>query len=106
MFSDTIFIIDEAHHIRITGENSKKIAPPVIERVIKDSDNVKLILLTATPMYNSQVEIIWLLNLLLQNDKKPIIYESEVFDSKGNLTPGGLKILKEKSRGYKTYQNR
>lgn len=103
MFSDTIFIIDEAHHIRTTGENSKKIAPPVIERVIKDSDNVKLILLTATPMYNSQVEIIWLLNLLLQNDKKPVLYMEEVFDTKGNLTSEGLKILKDKSRGYISY---
>merc|ERR1711871_1400033 len=109
-FSDTVFIIDEAHHIRITGENSKKIAPPVIERVIKDADNVKLILLTATPMYNSPVEIIWLLNLLLQNDKKSIIYENDVFDSKGNLRVadeknpiGGLEILKQKSRGYISY---
>jgi hypothetical protein len=109
MFSDTIFIIDEAHHIRLSDDNSNKIAPPVIERVIRDADNVKLILLTATPMYNSQVEIIWLLNLLLQNDNRPIIYENDVFDSNGNLLEGkgkklsGLDILKRKSTGYISY---
>jgi hypothetical protein len=109
IFSDTVIIIDEAHHIRITGENSKKIAPPVIERVIRDADNVKLILLTATPMYNSHTEIIWLLNLLLQNDNKPIIKESDVFDKSGILkkgtkkNPGGLEILQHKARGYISY---
>ena len=103
LFSDTVIIIDEAHHIRIDGETSQKIAPPVIERVIRDADNVKLILLTATPMYNSQVEIIWLLNLLLQNDKKPIIYNNDVFDSAGDIKEGGLEILKKKSTGYISY---
>ena len=103
MFSDTIFIIDEAHHIRITDDNSNKIAPPVIERVIKDADNVKLILLTATPMYNNQTEIVWLLNLLLQNDNRPWIDNNDIFDSKGELKSTGLEILKEKSTGYISY---
>lgn len=103
MFSDTIFIIDEAHHIRITDDNSNKIAPPVIERVLQDADNVKLILLTATPMYNNQTEIVWLLNLLLQNDNRPWIDNNDIFDSKGELKTTGLEILKQKSSGYISY---
>lgn len=109
LFSNTVIIIDEAHHIRINGENSKKIAPPVIERVIRDAENVKLILLTATPMYNSHTEIVWLLNLLLQNDNKPKIKENQIFEKSGTLippskdNPGGLEILKHKARGYISY---
>ena len=36
-------------------------------------DNLKLILLSATPMYNEAPEIVYLLNLLLNNDKKPLM---------------------------------
>lgn len=102
-FSDTVFIIDEAHNIRITGDNSTKISPPIIERVIKYSKNTKLVLLSATPMYNSMKEIVWIINLLLQNDNRPIIYNNEVFDKYGELKENGLEIIIKKSRGYISY---
>ena len=38
------------------------------------SENMKLLLLTATPMFNDYKEIIWLTNLLNLNDNRfPII---------------------------------
>jgi hypothetical protein len=37
------------------------------------SSNTKLILMTATPVYNNPLEIELLINLMLINDKKPII---------------------------------
>ena len=102
-FSNIVFIVDEAHNIRINGEKSSKIAPPIIERVIKNSKNTKLVLLSATPMYNSIKEIIWIMNLLLQNDNRPIIYHNEIFKKSGELKKTGLDILIRKSRGYVSY---
>ena len=107
-FSNTMLIIDEAHHIRLSGSNvtttnGGKIAPPMIEKVIKASDNLKLLLLTATPMYNSQYEILWLLNLLLQNDKRPTIQTNDIFDNEGNLREKGIQTSKQKSTGYISY---
>jgi len=109
-FSDTVLIIDEAHHIRISdSNNTNKIAPPVIERVIRDSENMILVLLTATPMYNSPREIIWILNLLLQNDNRPKIYENDIFDSNDNILKSskeklqGLELLRAKAEGYISY---
>tara|TARA_B100000674_G_C37973440_1_gene978080 strand:+ start:623 stop:4348 length:3726 start_codon:yes stop_codon:yes gene_type:complete len=102
-FSDRVIIIDEAHRIRISDDTQKKIAPPVIARIIKDADNIKLILLTATPMYNSPREIVWLVNLLLHNDNRPEINESDIFKSDGQFTTNGLEILKKKATGYISY---
>ena len=60
-------------------------------------------MLSATPMFNKSTEIIWLLNLLLQNDNRDPIKKSDVFDKNDILTEEGEDILKEKSRGYFSY---
>ena len=99
-FSNTVLILDEAHNIR-TGD-SEKIAPPIIEEVIKYSDNLKLILLSATPMYNGQSEIVFLLNLLLNNDNRPTVTESMIFN-KQELTTQGRELLKLISNSYISY---
>ena len=110
IFSNTVFVIDEAHNIKHTledkdsGEGKKgKILPPILEQIIRIADNVKLILLTATPMFDNATEIVWLLNLLLMNDKRPTIKISEIFDKSGNLTKQGANILRYKSKGYISY---
>ena len=41
--------------------------------VIKYSDKLRLILLTANPMYNINTEIVWILNMLLINENKNTI---------------------------------
>ena len=51
MFSDTVLIIDEAHNIKEGGKD--KVLPPIIKRVLTNSLNMKLVLLTATPMYDN-----------------------------------------------------
>ena len=75
----------------------------IIEDVIKYSKGLRLIMLSATPMFNKSTEIIWLLNLLLQNDNRDPIKKSDVFDKNDILTEEGEDILKEKSRGYFSY---
>ena len=65
LFSDSIMIIDEAHNIKEAGTKQEKILPPILERIVKISENMKLILLTATPMFDNSKEIRFLINLLL-----------------------------------------
>ena len=48
--------------------------------VIKYSDKLRLILLTADPMYNINTEIVWLLNMLLINENKNTINEKDIFN--------------------------
>ena len=104
LFSNSVLIIDEAHNIKNTNTSSKtskmKVLPPILERVVKTAENLKLILLTATPMFDNAQEIVWLLNLLLMNDKRPVVKTNQLFDRVGNLTPDGEKMLIAKSRGY------
>ena len=64
---------------------------------------MKLILLTATPMFDNSLEILWLINLLLMNDKRPLINKDDIFDKSGNITEKGIKILNYKTRGYISY---
>ena len=101
IFSDTFLIIDEAHNIK-EGEGSKTL-PPLLERIITNSKNMKLLLLTATPMSDNSREIIWLLNLLLMNDNKPKLNEGDYFDKNGNLKQSRLDKFIKKTRGYISY---
>jgi len=68
--------------------------------VIQHAENVKLVLLSATPMFNDATEIIWILNLLLANDKRPLLSHSKVFDKSGNVKESGKAILADACRGY------
>ena len=101
-FSNSIMIIDEAHHLRETSSEAKY-APSIIERVLEHSENMKLILLTATPMYDNPRELISLINLMLINDNKPKIEISDIFDLYNNFTDDGEQILAGKVRGYISY---
>ena len=60
-------------------------------------------LLTATPMYNRSTEIIWMLNMMLLNDKKTLLDYKSVFDKNGELTEAGKSLLEMKSKGYISY---
>ena len=103
MFSDRLVIIDEAHNLRNPTETGKKQISAAFKTLLKYVENVKLVLLTATPMFNNSKEIVWTLNLLLSNDKRPEIRESMIFDKHGNLTESGRTTLINKSKGYISY---
>lgn len=102
-FSDRMIIIDEAHNLRNSSEKGTKLTAQVFWNLLKHTENVKMVLLTATPMFNNANEIVWFLNLLLTNDKRPNIKMSDIFDKTGNLTVGGKKKLIETARGYVSY---
>lgn len=84
-------------------ENLGKKFPPVLRKVLKTADDIKLILLTATPMFNRAEEIVDLVNYLLINDKRPILKIEDIFNSNGDLTKEGEKKLINKISGYVSY---
>ena len=122
IFSGRLIIIDEAHNLRDIGsetetednidapagaddikesEAGKKLTP-VLRRILDVTEGTKLMLLTATPMYNSYREIIFLFNLLLRNDKKAEISDSVVFKN-GVLTDIGKKLLGNTASAYMSF---
>ena len=139
-YSNCIFILDEIQVIKSSSINKslyqnddekgekkddkdekmdhkagKKILE-VLDYIVRYGDNNKLLLLSATPMYDTSTEIIQILNLLLLNDKKaPILINKNeyyilteegkkiIFDKQGSLTNDGIQVLKQKSIGYISY---
>lgn len=102
-FSNRLIIIDEAHNLRLPSETGNKQISTAFSELVHIIENVKLVLMTATPMYNTADEIVWMVNLLLTNDRAPTVKRSDLFDKDSNLTPKGRTILKEITRGYVSY---
>jgi hypothetical protein len=66
---------------------------PFLDKVLTYTTGMKLVLLTATPMYNSYREIIFLLNLLLKNDGQATLTERDIFHSDGSFRSQGERLL-------------
>ncbi len=66
---------------------------PFLDKVLTYTTGMKLVLLTATPMYNSYREIIFLLNLLLKNDGQATLTERDIFHSDGTFRRQGERLL-------------
>ena len=106
LFSNRLIVIDEVHNIRSTEENKTKGIVENLKKVVYHVDNLKLLLLSATPMFNSYKEIIWLLNLMNLNDRRFPIKTNEIFDINGNFVQDddgneiGKDLLIQKANGY------
>jgi superfamily II DNA or RNA helicase len=100
-FSNRLVIVDEIQNIRTAGEGGDQIAPKMLEKIVHYSTDLKLVLMSATPMFNNATEIVYILNLLLENDGREKVKVNELFDGKDNLIDSG-KLL-ELSRGYISY---
>lgn len=98
--NNTLLIIDEAHHF--TGINNEY--GKALRKIIKESYNLKILLLTATPMQNLPNQIIDLLNFLrpINEPIKEIdIFKGNSYDMK--IIEEGKKKLAEMSKGYISY---
>lgn len=84
MFSNRLIIVDEAHNLRMQSEGGNKQVSKAMMDILKLTFNTKLLLMTATPMYDDAKEVIWILNLLLANDKKTLLRPSQIFDKVSN----------------------
>ncbi len=97
--NNSILIVDEAHNL------SGNEYGDALKKIIKNSENLRVILLTATPMINLADEIIDLLNFIRpEND---LIQRDKVFMGDKNyrmkLKPGGMEYLKNMAKGYISY---
>jgi superfamily II DNA or RNA helicase len=80
--NNTVIIIDEAHNIT---NNDVYIA---LSKILKNSYNYRLVLLTATPMYDNPKEIIEISNLLNMNNPDKILpIRNDLFKSYENDEP-------------------
>ena len=103
-YSNRVLIIDEAHNIRGDDSESSDDTIKYLKLLIENTRNLKLILLTATPMYNKANEIVELLTLLYANDKRDYSKIKDVFkddilikDIEFNKTELGSEIIILKS---------
>ena len=123
-FNHRLLIVDEIHNVRSDEEvkeaketkegketkESKKTKEGIsvsdeLYKLVRCADNLRLLLLSGTPMYNDPREIAWLLNLMNVNDRRATISVSDVFDRDGNLLrvngrDVGAELLRIKSTGY------
>jgi hypothetical protein len=120
-FSDHLIIVDEAHNLRdtVAGEIRDDVDPttsgdtaegkkltPILQRILAVCEGLRLMLMTATPMYDTAPEILFLLNLLILNDKKDpekLLDRDEIFESDGSLVEGAGETLAKYFRRYVSY---
>jgi hypothetical protein len=121
LFSDHLIIVDEAHNLRdlaagpsdavATGEAAEnqggKALNPFLRRIVLNAEGLRLVLMTATPMYNSAPEIVLLLNYLLMNDSKSessALRIADLFTKDGELVAGPPQMrLEAAARRYVSY---
>jgi hypothetical protein len=123
-FSGRVVIIDEAHNLRDIGESADenrdepegeeglaqskagKALTPALKNLLRSANDLTLVLLTGTPMYNSYKEIIFLLNLLLLNEYKrqsKLLTEEMIFNRDSTFTPRGEEILMKVASRYVSF---
>lgn len=94
--NNTLVVIDEAHNL--TGNTYGE----ALKYIIKNSSNLKVVLMSGTPMKNLGSDIIEMINFIRPLNSQ--IERDKVFNSeKGHLMdfkPGGLEYLKNMMRGY------
>ena len=97
--NNTILIVDEAHNLTNNSYGD------ALLKIIKNSHNLKIVLLTGTPMKNLASDIIELLNFI-RPPNDPIIRD-KVFTKHTNhemdFVKGGVDYLKKMTRGYVSY---
>lgn len=121
MFSDSLMIVDEAHNLRdadaqsksdepditaVTAANEGKAITPILKRIAEVAEGMRLMLMTATPMYDTAPEIIHLLNLLILNDTKDSerqLQLNTVFGSDKKLLESGEILLANEIKKYVSY---
>lgn len=97
--NNTLLIVDEAHNL--TGNAYGE----ALMKIIKNSYNLKIVLLSATPIKNLADDVIQLLNFVRPYNE-PILRD-RIFSSHKNhemtIKPGGIEYLKKMSSGYVSY---
>ena len=108
-FENRLIIIDEVHNIRNSENKKEKRVASRLDELIKYVHPLRLLLLSATPMYNDPREIVWLINLMNRNDGRSPLEVGEVFDPQGHFRINergeetGKELLMRKATGYVSF---
>jgi len=108
-FNNRLIIIDEFHNIRQSKDNTNKLVSNELLKLVKSVNNLKLLFLSATPMFNDYKEIIFLINILNMNDRRSIVDIKDIFNNDGSFLVNskgeevGLELFKRKITGYISY---
>ena len=78
IYNNSLIVIDEVHNIRIADDNENKNVAKNLMYLVNAVDNLRLLLLSATPMFNSYKEIVWLINLMNMNDRRGVVSVSDI----------------------------
>jgi hypothetical protein len=97
----SMIVIDEVHNVK--DETGRGFTPSKALDLVTKKTTVKLLLLSATPMFNDPGEIIWILNLLNRNDKRYELKESDIFTKEGDLRESEKHRFLNHVRGYVSY---
>ena len=95
---DTQGSVEEKEELR-----AGKILTPFLRKLLEDTEGMKLLLMTATPMFNSVFEIKFLLDLMLLNDNKSPIADGAILNKDGTLTDTADQILKPIANAYVSF---
>jgi hypothetical protein len=102
--TDKVIIVDEAHNIRQGNSDDKKRVYNALTEVAKNGVNNKMILLSATPMYNEPSDIFDLIELLLINDKRTDYkIVPKIFNDDNELYDDAKIFLQKMSSQYISY---
>lgn len=111
-YEGALFVMDEAHNIKgeLNDHPTTATQKPDKEEIMKFSNaltqivtytTVKLLMMTATPVFHSCRDFIFLSQILNLNDKVPIIQDSsKIFDVNDNFVEGGKEVLFQHLHGY------
>jgi hypothetical protein len=121
-YGGKLIIIDEAHNLRDaadepdkevespggaaqqTEEAEGKVLTPIIRKLFDRTEDMRLLLMTATPMYNSYTDIFFLFDLILRNEKKALITIQDIFPTgvpnEAWMESAGARLLGLLARSY------
>ena len=118
ILNKTLIIIDEAH--KLYGGDLKGSEKPdmdVMEKMLQNSyiksgkNSARLILMTATPITTSPMELFKLINLCVDNVSERITtdiveFKTQFLNNENKLSKEGTKKLADRLTGYISYLNR
>ena len=110
-FDNRLIIVDEAHNLRVTDDTTEttvsKLAAKELQNIIQIANGMTLVLLTATPMYDTYDEIVYYFNLFLWNEKKipttKSIKPSDIFTESGEFKEGKEQEFRRLCQDYVSF---
>jgi superfamily II DNA or RNA helicase len=100
-YEGSLFILDEIHNIK--EDKDPKSFSSVLTTIV-ETTTIKILMMTATPAFNSCQDFVFLSKILNKNDKLPYIDDVKtIFNSNDDFVEGGEDVLNQHLHGYVSY---